>query len=45
MKVNATIQRVRDLLQDNPAVPRWTNANLLDAYNEAILAVVQTGLM
>ncbi len=41
MEVKAIIQRVRDLLQDNAAVPRWTNANLLDAYNEAILAVVQ----
>ncbi|WP_419831898.1 DUF6682 family protein [Endozoicomonas atrinae] len=41
MKVTEIIQRVRDLLQDNTAVPRWTNANLLDAYNEALLAVVQ----
>lgn len=41
MEVKAIIQRVRDLPQDNTAVPRWTNANLLDAYNEALLAVVQ----
>ncbi|WP_257293456.1 DUF6682 family protein [Endozoicomonas sp. YOMI1] len=41
MKVIAIIQRVRNLLQDNTPVPRWTNSDLLDAYNEALLAVVQ----
>ncbi|WP_422461750.1 MULTISPECIES: DUF6682 family protein [unclassified Endozoicomonas] len=41
MKVTAIIQRVRNLLQDNTAVPRWSNNDLLDAYNEALLAVVQ----
>ena len=40
MKVVDIIQRVRDLLQDGAAI-RWTNTNLLDAYNEALLAVVQ----
>ncbi|WBA81551.1 DUF6682 family protein [Endozoicomonas sp. GU-1] len=41
MEVIAIIQRVRNLLQDNTPVPRWTNSDLLDAYNEALLAVVQ----
>ncbi|MBO9495386.1 hypothetical protein J7438_15005 [Thalassotalea sp. G20_0] len=41
MKVTAIIQRVRNLLQDNTPVPRWTNSDLLDCYNEALLAVVQ----
>jgi len=41
MLVTSIIARVRDLLQDNTTVPRWSNANLLDAYNEALLAVVQ----
>ena len=41
MKVTTIIQRVRNLLQDNTAVPRWTNNDLLDCYNEALLAVVQ----
>ncbi len=41
MKVTTIIQRVRNLLQDNTTVPRWTNSDLLDGYNEALLAVVQ----
>ncbi|MGO0305907.1 phage adaptor protein [Endozoicomonas acroporae] len=41
MKVISIIQRVRNLLQDNTTVPRWSNNDLLDAYNEALLAVVQ----
>ncbi len=41
MKVISIIQRVRNLLQDNGSVPRWSNNDLLDAYNEALLAVVQ----
>ncbi|WP_257263534.1 DUF6682 family protein [Endozoicomonas sp. ONNA2] len=40
MKVTAIIQRVRNLLQDNTPVPRWTNSDLLDCYNEALLAVI-----
>lgn len=41
MKVTDIIQWVCNLLQDNTPVPRWTNSDLLDAYNEALLAVVQ----